>query len=97
MDEVSSELLEAMERRRTVIGHYLVGVSDALPTPEDNYEIEADSVLTQTMPVLLKIEIEQRLKGEMLTKEQRRLLLTTLDTIDERTQLLNAGFKKQLH
>lgn len=97
MDEVSSELLEAMDKRMTVIGCYLAGVSEVLPPPENSYEIEADSVLVQTLAIQLKATINKRLRTEMLTKEQRKSLLNALDTIDERTVLLKTGFKKQLH
>ena len=97
MDEVSSELLEAMDKRVTIIGCYLVGVSEVLPPPENSYEIEADSVLTQTLPIQLKAEINERLRVEILTKEQRKSLLNALDTIDDRMALLKTGFKKQLH
>lgn len=34
MDEVSSELLEAMDKRVTIVGCYLVGVIAALPPTE---------------------------------------------------------------
>lgn len=97
MDEVSSELLEAMDRRMTVIGCYLAGVSEVLPPPENSYEIEADSVLVQTLAVQLKVTINKRLKTEMLTKEQRKSLLKALDTIDERVVLLKTDFEKRLH
>lgn len=97
MDEVSSELLEAMDERVTIIGFYLTGVTEALPTPKNSYEIEADSILTQTLPIQLKAEINERLRVDMLTKEQRKSLLEALDTIDKRMTLLKLGFKKQLH
>lgn len=97
MDEVSSELLEAMDKRVTTIGFYLTGVTEALPPPKNSYEIEADSVLTQTLPIQLKAEINERLRVEMLTKEQRKSLLKALDTIDERMMLLKTNFEKQLH
>lgn len=97
MDEVSSELLEAMDKRITILGCYLVGVIAALPPPKNSYEIEADSILTQTLPIQLKAEINERLRVEMLTKEQRKSLLNALDTIDDRMVLLKSGFKKQLH
>ncbi|EOC8262342.1 hypothetical protein ACI5L6_003201 [Salmonella enterica subsp. enterica serovar Anatum] len=97
MDEVSSELLEAMDERVTIIGFYLTGVTEALPSPKNSYEIEADSILTQTLPIQLKAEINERLRVDMLTKEQRESLLEALDTIDKRMTLLKLGFKKQLH
>lgn len=97
MDEVSSELLEAMDERVTTIGLYLTGVTEALPTPKNSYEMEADSILTQTLPIQLKAEINERLRVDMLTKEQRKSLLEALDTIDKRMALLKLGFKKQLH
>lgn len=97
MDEVSSELLEAMDKRITIVGCYLVGVIAALPPPKNSYEIEADSVLTQTLPIQLKAGINERLRVEMLTKEQRKSLLKALDTIDERMVLLKTDFEKQLH
>lgn len=97
MDEVSSELLEAMDKRVTIVGCYLVGVIAALPPPKNSYEIEADSVLTQTLPIQLKAEINERLRVEMLTKEQRKSLLKALDTIDERMMLLKTDFEKRLH
>jgi hypothetical protein len=97
VDEVSSELLEAMDERVTTIGFYLTGVTEALPTPKNSYEIEADSILTQTLPIQLKAEINERLRVDMLTKEQRKSLLEALDTIDKRMTLLKLGFKKQLH
>lgn len=97
MDEVSSELLEAMDKRVTTIGFYLTGVTEALPSPKNSYEIEVDSILTQTLPIQLKAEINERLRVEMLTKEQRKSLLEALDTIDKRMTLLKLGFKKQLH
>lgn len=97
MDEVSSELLEAMDKRVTIIGFYLTGVTEALPPPKNSYEIEADSILTQTLPIQLKAEINERLRVEMLTKEQRKSLLKALDTIDERMTLLKTDFEKQLH
>lgn len=97
MDEVSSELLEAMDKRVTIVGCYLVGVIAALPPPKNSYEIEADSVLTQTLPIQLKAEINERLRVEMLTKEQRKSLLKALDTIDERVMLLKTDFEKRLH
>lgn len=62
-----------------------------------SYEMEADSVLTQTLPIQLKAEINERLRVDMLTKEQRESLLEALDTIDKRMTLLKLGFKKQLH
>lgn len=97
MDEVSSELLEAMDKRITIVGCYLVGVIGALPPPKNSYEIEADNVLTQTLPIQLKAEINERLRVEMLTKEQRKSLLKALDTIDDRMVLLKSNFNKQLH
>lgn len=97
MDEVSSELLEAMDKRITIVGCYLVGVIAALPPPKNSYEIEADSVLTQTLPMQLKAGINERLRVEMLTKEQRKSLLNALDTIDERMMLLKTDFEKRLH
>lgn len=97
MDEVSSELLEAMDKRVTIIGCYLVGVIEALPPPKNSYEIEADSMLTQTLHIQLKAEINERLRVELLTKEQRKSLLKALDIIDDRMVLLKTGFKKQLH
>ena len=97
MDEVSSELLEAMDKRITIVGCYLVGVIAALPPPKNSYEIEADSVLTQTLPVQLKAGINERLRVETLTKEQRKSLLNALDTIDERMMLLKTDFEKRLH
>lgn len=97
MDEVSSELLEAMDKRMTILGCYLVGVIGELPPPKNSYEIEADSILTQTMHIQLKTRINERLRVEMLTKEQRKSLLKALDTIDERMVLLKSGFKKRLH
>lgn len=97
MDEVSSELLEAMDKRVTIVGCYLVGVIGALPPPKNSYEIEADSVLTQTLPIQLKAEINERLRVEMLTKEQRKSLLNALDTIEERAAPLKSNFNKQLH
>lgn len=97
MDEVSSELLEAMDKRMTILGCYLVGVIAALPPPKNSYEIEADSVLTQTLPIQLKAGINERLRAEMLTKEQRKSLLKALDTIDERMMLLKTDFEKRLH
>lgn len=97
MDEVSSELLEAMDKRITIVGCYLVGVIAALPPPKNSYEIEADSVLTQTLPIQLKAGINERLRAEMLTKEQRKSLLKALDTIDERMMLLKTDFEKRLH
>lgn len=97
MDEVSSELLEAMDERVATIGFYLTGVTEALPTPKNSYEMEADSILTQTLPIQLKAEINERLRVDMLTKEQRESLLEALDTIDKRMTLLKLGFKKQLH
>lgn len=97
MDEVSSELLEAMDERVTTIGFYLTGVTEALPTPKNSYEMGADSILTQTLPIQLKAEINERLRVDMLTKEQRKSLLEALDTIDKRMTLLKLGFKKQLH
>lgn len=97
MDEVSSELLEAMDERVTTIGFYLTGVTEVLPTPKNSYEMEADSILTQTLPIQLKAEINERLRVDMLTKEQRKSLLEALDTIDKRMTLLKLGFKKQLH
>lgn len=97
MDEVSSELLEAMDKRMTILGCYLVGVIGELPLPKNSYEIEADSILTQTMHIQLKTRINERLCVEMLTKEQRKSLLKALDTIDERMLLLKTNFEKQLH
>lgn len=97
MDEVSSELLEAMDKRITIVGCYLVGVIAALPPPKNSYEIEADSVLVQTLAAQLKVTINKRLKTEMLTKEQRKSLLKALDTIDERVVLLKTDFEKRLH
>lgn len=97
MDEVSSELLEAMDERVTTISFYLIGVTEALPIPKNSYEMEADSILTQTLPIQLKAEINERLRVDMLTKEQRKSLLEALDTIDKRMTLLKLGFKKQLH
>ncbi|EJN1037371.1 hypothetical protein NPH16_003865 [Salmonella enterica] len=97
MDEVSSELLEAMDKRVTTIGFYLTGVTEALPPPKNSHEIEADSILTQTLPIQLKAEINERLRVEMLTKEQRKSLLKALDTIDERMMLLKTDFEKRLH
>ncbi|EBX4836104.1 hypothetical protein DSA75_26095 [Salmonella enterica subsp. enterica serovar Typhimurium] len=97
MDEVSSELLEAMDKRITIVGCYLVGVIAALPPPKNSYEIEADSVLTQALPIQLKAGINERLRAEMLTKEQRKSLLKALDTIDERMMLLKTDFEKRLH
>lgn len=97
MDEVSSELLEAMDKRVTIIGCYLVGVIEVLPPPKNSYEIEADSMLTQTLPIQLKAEINERLRVELLTKEQRKSLLKALDIIDDRMVLLKTDFKKQLH
>ena len=80
VDEVSSELLEAMDKRVTIVGCYLVGVIAALPPPppENSYEIEADNILTQTLPIQLKAEINKRLRVEMLTKEQRKSLLKSV-------------------
>lgn len=97
MDEVSSELLEAMDKRMTILGCYLVGVIAVLPPPKNSYEIEADNILTQTMHIQLKTRINERLRVDMLTKEQRESLLEALDTIDKRMTLLKLGFKKQLH
>lgn len=97
MDEVSSELLEAMDERVTTIVFYLTGVTETLPSPKNSYEMEADSILTQTLPIQLKAEINERLRVDMLTKEQRKSLLEALDTIDKRMTLLKLGFKKQLH
>ena len=97
MDEVSSELLEAMDERVTTIGFYLTGVTEALPVPKNSYEMEADSILTQTLPIQLKAEINERLRVEMLTKEQRKSLLNALDTTDERAAPLKSNFNKQLH
>ena len=97
MDEVSSELLEAMDKRVTTIGFYLTGVTEALPSPKNSYEIEADSILTQTLPIQLKAEINERLRVEMLTEEQRKSLLEALDTIDERMMLLKTDLEKRLH
>lgn len=97
MDEVSSELLEATDKRITIVGCYLVGVIAALPPPKNSYEIEADSVLTQTLPIQLKARINERLRVEVLTKEQRKSLLNALDTIDERMLLLKTNFEKRLH
>lgn len=97
MDEVSSELLEAMDIRMTILGCYLVGVIGGLPSPKNSYEIEADSILTQTLHIQLKTRINERLRVEMLTKEQRKSLLKALDTIDERMMLLKTDFEKQLH
>ncbi|ELF4300025.1 hypothetical protein RNF90_000140 [Shigella flexneri] len=97
MDEVSSELLEAMDKRMTILGCYLVGIIGELPPPKNSDEIEADSILTQTLHIRLKTEINERLRTEMLTKEQRKSLLEALDTIDKRMTLLKLGFKKQLH
>lgn len=97
MDEVSSELLEAMDKRITIVGCYLVGVIGELPPPKNSYEIEADSILTQTMHIQLKTRINEHLRTEVLTKEQRKSLLEALDTIDKRMTLLKLGFKKQLH
>lgn len=97
MDEVSSELLEAMDKRMIILGGYLVGVIGELPSPKNSYEIEADSILTQTLHIQLKTRINERLRVEMLTKEQRKSLLKALDTIDERMMLLKTNFEKQLH
>lgn len=97
MDEVSSELLEAMDKRMIILGCYLVGVIGELPSPKNSYEIEADSILTQTLHIQLRTRINERLRVEMLTKEQRKSLLKALDTIDERMMLLKTNFEKQLH
>lgn len=97
MDEVSSELFEALDKRVNIVGSYLTGVAEALLPPENNYEIEADIILTHNLSIQLNMEINERLRTEMLTTEQRKFLLEVLDNIDKRATILKLGFNKQLH
>lgn len=90
-DEMGPELKEAMDRRLIVLGEYLAGVNAVLMPPVNEWEMAADDILFQPLVVMLKQNINERLDIGIMTKEQRRLLLKTLEVIDERA----ASFKER--